>query len=248
MAATPLCEAPLAALKKSLRDEFPDVKSSHLSEALASSMGFRTAAAMQAAMTGPEPDRPYYLLDTAGFLKRLVQLGYPDDPEFEFEVTIAGHDDFLGVVSTMPSSAYGIDYKTPRQRAWRNLLVHAVNAALNRKLFTLRPGDNRFPDSEKSVTFDFALPNGWPARVYVADANFDEIAVHVAVNPHTAYVSAMAGFDAGDIVGMTWVERRTGAWMQSSFKEFHCRQDMLREMASMDAVPQGFGDRGRVIM
>ena len=67
MAATPLCETPLAALKKSLRDEFPNVKSSHLSEALAHSLGFRTYAAMQVVMVGPEQDRPFALLQTQRF-------------------------------------------------------------------------------------------------------------------------------------------------------------------------------------
>lgn len=80
--------APLAALKKSLRDEFPHVKSSHLSEALAHSLGFRTHAAMQAAMVGPEQDRPFALLQTQRFVERLKQLGYEDDPEFDFEMTI----------------------------------------------------------------------------------------------------------------------------------------------------------------
>lgn len=249
MAATPLCGAPLAALKKSLRDEFPNVRSSHLSEALAFSLGFRTFAALQAAMTGDEADRPFFLLDSTRFVQRLVQLGYENDPEFEFEVTIAGQEDFHGVVSTMPSSAYGIDYKSARHRAWRNLMVCAVNAALDLKLFTLRPGDNRFSSSRGGeTTFDFVMPNGLPARAYVSDAGFDEVAVHVAVNPRTRHVSAMAGFDAGDVVGMTWVERRTGAWMQSSFKEFHCRKELLNVMANLGAEPQGYGDRGRVIM
>jgi hypothetical protein len=83
MAATPLCEVPLAALKKWLLDQYDEVKSSHLSEALACSLGFRTYASMQAAMVGPEQDRPFVLLNTPRFVARLVQLGYEDDPEFE---------------------------------------------------------------------------------------------------------------------------------------------------------------------
>jgi hypothetical protein len=72
-------------MKSSLRDEFPDVKSSHLTEALAASLGFRTHAALQSMLFGPEQDRPFRLLDSARFVQRLVQLGYPDDPEFAFE-------------------------------------------------------------------------------------------------------------------------------------------------------------------
>ena len=248
MAATPLCEAPLAALKKSLRDEFPHVKSSHLSEALAHSLGFRTHAAMQAAMVGPEQDRPFGLLQTQRFVERLKQLGYKDDPEFDFEMTILTH--VPGVVSTVPDSAYDIEYKTTRQKAWRNLMVCAVNAALEQKLFTLRPGDNRFPDNmRRGEVFDFVLPNGLPARGSVSDAGFNELSVHAAVNPKGDIVRAFnGGFDAGDAFGTTWVERERGAWMQSSDSSFNCRKGLLDHLAALQVEPMGYGDRGRVIM
>jgi hypothetical protein len=250
MAATPLCEAPLAALKKSLRDEFPHVKSSHLSEALACSLGFRTYAAMRAAMVGPEQDRPFALLQTQRFVERLKQLGYEDDPEFDFEITIAGSTSLAGVVSTVPDSAYEIEYKTTRQKAWRNLMVCAVNAALAQKLFTLRPGDNRFPDNmRRGEVFDFVLPNGLPARGSVSDAGFNELSVHAAVNPKGDMVRAFnGGFDAGDAFGTTWVERERGAWMQSSDSSFNCRKGLLNHLAALQVEPMGYGDRGRVIM
>jgi hypothetical protein len=245
MASTPLCVEPLQELKKSLRDEFPGVKSSHLSEALAFSMGFRTYAAMQAAMTGLELDRPFYLLSTDGMRKRLMELGYPDDPEFDFETTIvslASH----GLVSTEDSSAYDIDYKSTRDQAWRNLMVSAVNAALEQRLFTLRPGDNRYTGREQ--LFDFTLPNGLPVRGVVSDAGWDEVAIHAAVNPKGQHISAMAGFDCGDVVGMAWVERRRGVWMQSATKPFYCRKHLIKSLAAIQVQPFGYGDRGRVIM
>jgi hypothetical protein len=250
MAATPLCEAPLAALKKSLRGEFPHVKSSHLSEALAHSLGFRTYAAMQAAMVGPDQDRPFALLQTQRFVDRLKQLGYQDETEFDFEITIAGRTPLAGVVSTVPDSAHAIEYKTTRQKAWRNLMVCAVNAALEQKLFSLRPGDNRFPDNMRgAAVFDFVLPNGLPARGSVSDAGFHELSVHAAVNPTGDMVRAFnAGFDAGDAFGTTWVERERGAWMQSSDRSFNCRKGLLAELATLQVEPQGYGDRGRVIM
>lgn len=247
MAATPLCEGPLAALKKSLRDEFPDAKSSHLSEALAASLGFRTYASLQAAMTGPEGDRPFVLLDSELLRERLVEFGYADDPEFEFELMTGVPEN--GVVSTWCARAWEIQYKTERQRAWRNLMIFAVNAALERRIFTLRPGDNRFEDEyRQGVLVDFELPNGLPVRASVADAGFDEIAVHAAVNPKGRYIDAMAGFDCGDAVGMTWVERRRGAWMQTSETQFHCRRKLLSVLSGLDVKPAGYGDRGRVIM
>lgn len=250
MAAISLCEAPLAALKNLLRDRFSCVKSSHLSEALAYSLDFRTYASMQAAMVGSEQDRHFILLQTPRFIERLVQFGYEDDPEFDFEFIIAGRQPPADVVSTMPYSAYEIEYKSVRQKAWRNLMVSAINAALEQKLFTLRPGDDRFPDNmRQGELFDFVLPNGMPVRGSVADAGFHELSVHAAVYPKGNIVRAFnAGFDAGDAFGTTWVERERGAWMQSSDYSFNCRKSLLDQLAALQVEPMGYGDRGRVIL
>lgn len=244
MAAIPLCEGPLAAMKSSLRDVFPDVKSSHLTEALAASLGFRTHAALQSNLFGPAQDRPFRLLDSARFVQRLVQLGYPDDPEFEFEHL----NPVSGVVKTRPLSAYDIEYKSPRQKAYRNLMVSAVNAALEQKLFSLRPGDDRFIDNNRSGhIFDFRVA-GMLARGSIAEAGFDEIAIHAAVNPKGDEVRySSAGFRAGDAFGYTWVERRTGAWMQSADSSFRCRKALLSRLVELVVEPCGFGDRGNVI-
>lgn len=128
------------------------------------------------------------------------------------------------------SDRYGLRWENKPERfdadsvgkAWRNLMVCAVNAALEQKLFSLRPGDNRFPDNmRQGELFDFVLPNGLPAKGSVSDAGFNEVAVHAAVNPKGNAVRAYnAGFDAGDAFGTTWVERERGAWMQSSDSTF----------------------------
>ena len=248
MAATPLCEAPIAALKKSLRDEFPHVKSSHLSEALARSLGFRTYASMQIALAGLEQDRPFALLNTEHFVERLVQLGYDQDSEFDFELIVLFRP-VGGVVSTKPLSAYEIEYKTIRQKAWRNLMVSAINAGIKQKLFTLRCGDNRFiDDMYGGQLFDFLLPNGMAARGAVSDAGFDELSVSAAVNPKGDRVrSHNAGFEAGDAVGTTWVERARGAWIQSSDSLFSCRRPLLAVLAGFQVEPQGYGDRGGIM-
>lgn len=251
MAAVSLCESSLANLKKALRDEFPDAKSSHIQEALAYSLGHNTSAALKALLStfkGTEPDFPFALLDAARMRERLVQLGYQDDQEFDFEMMQLSKID--GAISTIPLSAYDIEYKINRQLAWRNLMVCAVNAALDQKLFGLRPGDDRFIDNmRQGQTFDFVLPNGLPVRGSIADAGFDEISIHAAVNPKSDAVRAFnAGFDAGDAFGTTWVERRKGAWMQFCDSNFTCRRYLTPELAALDVKPQGFGDRGAVHM
>ena len=63
MASIALAEKSVVALKNCLREEFPDAKSSHITEALAYSLGFRTHASLRAALDKPEPDP----LDIAGY-------------------------------------------------------------------------------------------------------------------------------------------------------------------------------------
>lgn len=242
MASISLSESSIADLKKALRNDLLDIKPTHICEALAASLGFRTYAALRAAMVGPEEDRPFLLLDSKRLIQRLVELGYPEDSEFNFEF-------LTGVVSTTPSSAYEISYKSDRSKAWRNLMVCAVNAALEQKLFTLRPGDNRFSgDSPYERLYEFTLPNGLPVKGAISDAGFDEVAIHAAVNPKGRYVSAQAGFHCGDAVGMTWVERRRGVWLQTAQSTFSCRRALVQPLATMSVTPQGYGDRGHVIM
>ena len=97
--------------------------------------------------------------------------------------------------------------------------------------------------------FDFTLPGGLPARGYVADAGFQELTVHAAVNPIGEWVRAgHAGFDAGDAVAMGWLERECGAWLQSSESRFHCRRRLLPQLEALPVEPHGFVDRGSVIM
>lgn len=247
MAAIALTESSVVAVKNSLQDEFLDAKSSHITEALAYSLGFNTNAALRVALVAPDCDPPYRLLNTGRMRERMCEFGYPDEPEFNFEWLMGSPTE---VISTVPTSAYEIDYRTVRQKAWRNLMVCAVNAALEQKLFTLRPGDNRFPDNmRRGELFEFVLPNGLSARGSIADAGFDELSVHAAVNPKGDAVRAYgAGFDAGDAFGTTWVERRRGVWLQSCDDSFNCRKSLLGELADLQVEPLGYGDRGHIIM
>ena len=68
-----------------------------------------------------------------------------------------------------------------RARAWRNLMVCAINAGLAQKLFSLRGDDNRWPDAgTEGCLFEFALPNGWPARGNVRDIGYAELSVRIS--------------------------------------------------------------------
>ncbi|HYD62836.1 MAG TPA: hypothetical protein VEC35_20955 [Noviherbaspirillum sp.] len=248
MASIPLSVSAIDALKKEVRRFYDERKSSHLTEALASALGFNTHAALLTALKASGPEPLYCLLNEEKFDARMQAFGYLPDPEFIFEDAKTPE-----MIGTDCSYAYGIHYKTNRQKAWRNLMVSAVNEALRRRLFSLRPGDNRWPGHDDqyrtSYLFDFVLPCGLPARVALHDAGFDELSVHVAVNPKGDRVRFFeSGLSAGDAFGATWLERQRGAWIQSVDDSFRCRRSIIDTLIDMKVEPLGYGDRGRLIM
>lgn len=245
MAAIALSELPLAALKKALRAEFEEVRSSHLTEALAAAVGRRTHAALLADLPTFQADPPIQLLDDDRFTQRLRELGYDVEDDFSFEFFTDA-----GVTSTVDPCGWYIKYTSSRARAWRNLMVHAINAGISQKLFSLRPDDHRWPGSARDGWFyDFDLPGNIPARAYVRDIGHGELSVNVAALPNGNLVQYWdAGFRAGEAFATGWLERKDGAWLQSSPGEFKCRKALLPVLASLDVEPLAYGDRGEVRM
>ena len=258
MAAIAISETSLGSLKRALSVNFVDEKSSHLTEALAFALGFQTNAALLAAVAQNSDDPPIVLLHTDRFVERLESFGYPRDEEFDFEF-LAGKSS--PAISTVPATAFEYKYNTERKKAWRNLMVCAINEGIRQKLFSVRPGDNRWPGSISGVPevrdmrhgdnghiFDFSLPNGLPALGYVDDTGWSELSVHVAVNPTGDWVrTATAGFEAGDAFATSWLERERGAWLQSS-EQLTCRKFLLGTLAALDVEPLGYGDRAAVLI
>ena len=242
---------PLADLKKVLRAEFPHVRSSHISESLAAALGFKTHAALLAALPSTQVDPPFIALNDDRFDERLQQFGYPPDAMFSFEQL----DDCDGLFSTHDAYRMEYDYRTTREKAWRNLMVATINEGIRQKLYSLRPYDNRWPGADPSsmghsgtgCLFDFALPCGYPVKGYVSDAGFGELNVHAAVHPKGNVLRAFnAGFDAGEAVAAAWLERKDGLWLQYSPERFNCRRAMLDALACLNVQPAGYGDRGSV--
>ena len=245
MAAIVLTEVCLADVKKALVREKSNVRSSHLTEALAAALRRRTHASLRSELPGYRNDPPIEFLDHELFDQRLQELGYRADPKFRFE-----HLSDVGLIPTLDPNGLDIEYKGDRAKAWRNLMVCATNAALGQKLFTLHPNDNRWPTAgQEACLFDFTKPNGLPARGYVSDISYSELSIHVAVNPKGDLVrAANAGFHPGDAFAAGWLERQRGAWLQTATSMFNCRRTLLKSLASMTVQPCGYGDRGRVIM
>jgi hypothetical protein len=255
MAAIAISDSSLGALKGKLRELFPDNKSSHLTESLAYSLGFKTNAALLAAAAKDAVDPPILLLNAERFNSRLQSFGSQQGGEFDFEL-LAGMQG--PAISTISPTASKYTYDSPRKKAWRNLMVGTVNEALRQKLLSLRPGDNRWPGAKGPAVnatgdvaghiFDFKLPNGLPVCAYISDAGSDVISVHAAVHPKN-YVEQVgkAGFDAGDAIANSWLERRGGAWMQSATNLFTCRRKLVQVLGDLEVEPMGFGDKGDVI-
>ncbi|MOA37888.1 hypothetical protein D3C78_1595170 [compost metagenome] len=129
-------------------------------------------------------------------------------------------------------------------------MVHAVNAGISQKHFSLRPDDNRWPGFARDGWFyDFDLPGNIPARAYVRDIGFGELSVNVAALSNGNLMQYWdAGFRAGEAFATGWLERKDGAWLQSSTEYFKCRKALLPALASLDAEPLAYGDRGEVRM
>jgi len=242
----------LHALKQAVVADLPGVRSSHISEAIASAAGFRTHAALLCSLQQCSGDPPYVLLDEDRFLNRLIALGYPSSCDIIFALL-----DCPAVVLTGDQYRDQFHYNSMRAKAWRNLMVCAINAGLQQRHFSLAPYRNMWPGADPTgmghsgtgFTYAFSLPNNFPAKAYVSDAGFGELKIHAAVMPRGEVVRCTdAGFAAGDAFAEGWLERARGFWLQHSPEMFACRRRLLPTVANYEASPMGFGDRGKVLM
>ena len=257
MTAFVLTEQNLTLVKRNLRSLLPDAKSSHLSEALASALGYRTHAALLESIPAGTPDDPDVIsISEDAFLSRLQSLGtstvkLPKEDFFE-KLRFEGYSP---LIRTSYRTKQKIAYKTPRAKAWRNLMVAATNAGIEQKLFSVRKDDNRWPGADNPQRHGFVYRFeflGLPALGYVSDIGFGELAIHAALKPtpdgeNWVYAS-QAGFHAGDAFGMTWLERDRGAYLQTSLSFFRARKSILPMLANAEIQTKGYGDRGKVIM
>jgi len=256
MAAIAVSESNITAVKKALRDDFfLDEKSSHLSEALATALGYRTHAALLADLPKLATDPPIVLLNTEAFVSRLQEFGYARDEEFDFDY----FDHRPEIVRTLSLQFGDVEYKTDREMAWRNIVVCAVNEGIQAKAFSLRMDDNRWPGArpvhpkdgpdyrvnDPGVCLAFQLSNGMPAQAKFRDIGWGELEVLVLVSPvGDRFQNGAGGFDAGDAFAHGWLERQKGAYLNSATNLFNCRRHLVGALAAINVEPLGYGDRG----
>lgn len=246
MAAVELSENSIKALKRALRRYNFDVREAHMSEAIASSLGYNTYAALLADERSQANDPPIKLVDIKKFTDRLRELGYPNPSEISL-------DDITSTAFRKTvNKRHDFGYNGQRQKTWRNLLVTAINEGLRQKLFSLRPGDNRWPGGEKkggAAIYEYELPNNSPVKVRVENAGFDELDFTVAVFPTSGFNQQslmIGGFELGEAVVTGTLERMEGAFIWWGPHDFRisCRKALLPYLSGLDVQPDGYGDRG----
>ncbi len=235
-------------LKHHAEGRLRGVSSSHLSEGIAAALGFRTNAALRAALVGKstiEVPKP----SNVRLARRLRQLGYgiaQDNlralPEFEH--------------SYSPFRRYPLrKTRGVRWQAWRNLLVAAINAGIEQKQFGLSPGENWWaggaPESHKCVRgiYNFFVEDE-SATASVDAISGDELSISVVVNPRRPDLEPgmYFGLNDGDAVAHCWMERRLGAWIQDGGVEFHCKRALQSRLQTMQVEPLGYSDLGSFFM
>ena len=240
-------------VKRALRAHLPDVQSSHLTEALAAALGRKTHAALLFDLSAARgDDNGLAPLDEDAFTARLAELtGRPFSPRR----SPAGlfHDltypSGAAVIRTWSPGFDRVSYDVPRRRAWRNMMVAAINAGIDQRLFSMRAGDNRWPGADLQAQHRHAPPHpyrfevgGIPAVAAVDDGGYGEVRLYVAFWPTE---NAERGLDAhesalraGAAYATGWLERRDGAYLQVPAKlsgEFHCRNGNLATIAALEA-------------
>lgn len=236
-------------LKQSAQRRARGVSSSHLSEALAAALGFKTHAALRAALAdhatveAPKPSN-------ARMVRRLHELGHTSItpslrlvPEFEHSYTPFRNDPLR-------------KKRSARWWAWRNLMVSAINAGLEQGLFGLEPSDNWWPGSSpehqrcQQHVYHFLVDDQLPAVASVDAKVGDELSICVLLNPRKSDVQPewYHGLNTADAMAHGWVERRLGAWIQDGGEAFHCKRDLKPWLVDLIIAPAGYSDQGSFIL
>jgi hypothetical protein len=244
-----ISEAAVRNLKRNAQRHAEGVSSSHLSEGVAAALGFRTHAALRAALAGhatievPKPSN-------TKLVERLRQLGHSDLPDNLQLLPDLDH-------SYSPFRSYPVrEHRGVRWRVWRNLMVSAINAGLEQRLFGLSPGENWWPGGaseshkcEHSV-YRFLLDGELPAVASVDAISGDELSIYVVVNPRDPNLESLHSnsLKDGDAWAHGWVERQLGAWIQDGGEDFSCKRAMQARLADMTIEPAGYSDQGSFFM
>jgi hypothetical protein len=234
------------ALKAHVATRMPNVGSAHLSEIIAAALGYKTHAALNVRLR-QEPYVDATPPEKAAAVARMRELGYNETWKIEKALPDPlRHRDGTRVK----------ELTTERGKAWRNLMVAAVNECLQRGHIGRGPTDNFWPGAAAQVrgsagTYQFdCVLFGLPARIRLSDIGCGEVTVAVELEPTNCpdRVYSNARHKDPSASASTWLERELGVWIQQSTFDFRCRRDLQKILSQANVTPNGFSDRGKTMM
>lgn len=273
MTSITIAPAPLKLAKRAIQAQVPGIKSAHLSEAIAAGLGYKSHAALKASMLDDDPVirllSQTALEERAGILQgRGIGL---NKEWFENELCQAGD----GIFRTMhPDDIDLEDHEGYRMEdpaaygAWQNLAIAGVNAMIRERVFTIRPGDDRWdwrhapslPGDRHFPTFTMQAEwEGIPLLVCATFTHHYEVNLRVIAWPTEAafdpalhqilYLEKDEAARAGKMCIQVCLERQRGAWLQSgSYRNIHGFQKLMAEIAVLQQEwPLGYAPQGIIL-
>ena len=139
-----------------------------------------------------------------------------------------------------------------KEKLAQKVLIRTINEFLRRNLFSLAANDNNWSESDV-IRFDMC---GIPAIASVHDAGHAELSIKVALWPtaagerliRAAILSAHGRRAMGGFYAHAWLERKKGAWLQTSngLDQVSCSQSRRIEVENMPwEDPLGYDSEGR---
>lgn len=140
----------------------------------------------------------------------------------------------------------------PRQRAWRNIHVTAINAGLDQNVIGLRMDENHFLNHEVNTwMYDFEFPDEIPARASVRTLSGNqELRFEVAVYPDLKVSEVpcyQLGLRASEAVVIGFFELECGPYLMKDTSNkplLRCRRHLLPDLANTEIGPKGYDDIG----
>ncbi len=144
---------------------------------------------------------------------------------------------------------------TPKEKLAQKILVRAINEFIKQKYFGLLPSENWWGE-EPILRFDMA---GVPCIASVHDAGHGELSIKVALWPtprgesliKAAIWNATVRRAMGGFYAQAWLERKDGAWLQTSngLSSVSCASDRRVSVELIDwEEPLGFSAEGRFFL
>jgi hypothetical protein len=151
--------------------------------------------------------------------------------------------------ATVPHTKQKIVYKSDRMKAWRNLMVSAINYGLMQEHFTLDP-DNKLKH-EDGIMYQF-IDRGLHWLVQVIDIGHGELRFFVGASTDDwpLYWKGEP-FEPWSmpIRAWGWLERKKGKWLQSGGHGRETRIPLHSRwwLAEMNVEPRGYIDNGPIM-